>query len=314
MEITLTNEGNASTATAHVVYEIANPDYTITLPTGLVGGAVTAQKDGANVTKAKYNDTITLVAVPENGYHLTSLTVKDGNNTDVSFSGSDNTRTFTMPASNVTVSAAFEGQPFDVTVNSTTNGTVDAKQNSASVTQAKAGSEVTLTVTPATGYQLDTLTVTKANNDTVSVGGNKFTMPASNVTVSATFKEITYTVTANGATATVTDSTPEHHSYTAELTGLPSDKTYDGEPVTLTATVQKSDGFPVKVTVGTVSFKDQNNNIVTSATDVGTYTASATVGDKTVSKSFTIKGQTTPITYVKTTKSGNSYTAVCVSP
>ena len=62
------------------------------------------------------------------------------------------------------------------------NGTVTATP-----TTAAAGSEITLSVTPATGYQFATLTVTDAGGNAVTVTDSKFTMPKSNVTVSATF-------------------------------------------------------------------------------------------------------------------------------
>lgn len=64
-----------------------------------------------------------------------------------------------------------------------TNGSVAADKATAA-----AGEEVTLTVTPAEGYMLDTLTVTDAEDGAVVVTDNKFTMPAKNVTVTATFK------------------------------------------------------------------------------------------------------------------------------
>ena len=55
-------------------------------------------------------------------------------------------------------------------------------------TAAKYGETVTLTVKPENDdYMLKTLTVKDANNGNVTVTDNKFTMPASNVTVSATF-------------------------------------------------------------------------------------------------------------------------------
>ncbi len=73
---------------------------------------------------------------------------------------------------------------YSITVNPSTNGSV-----SASPTTAAAGTEITLTVSPATGYELNTLTVTDAAGAAVPVTDNKFTMPASNVTVAATFKE-----------------------------------------------------------------------------------------------------------------------------
>ena len=51
-----------------------------------------------------------------------------------------------------------------------------------------AGELVTLTVTPTAGYVLGTLTVTQGETE-VTVENNQFTMPAGDVTVSATFKE-----------------------------------------------------------------------------------------------------------------------------
>ena len=219
-EITLTNEGNASTATAHVVYEIANLDYNVTLPTGLVGGSV-----GANPTTAKFGSQVTLTITPDNGFTLKSLTVKDSENADVELSGTGNTRTFTMPAADVTVSAEFEGAPFDVTIsNAITGGTV-AVSIGLENGQAKAGSEVTLTVTPDAGYQLETL---KYNNTaiTASNGIYKFTMPTEAVTVSATFvaKDTTLTLSTEGnsgttCTAKLLDSSYNEISSVTQKTG-----------------------------------------------------------------------------------------------
>lgn len=65
------------------------------------------------------------------------------------------------------------------------NGTVVANP-----VQAEEGETVTLTITPAEGYELDVLTVKAGEND-VEVSENTFAMPAADVTVSATFKEQT---------------------------------------------------------------------------------------------------------------------------
>ena len=75
-------------------------------------------------------------------------------------------------------------EKYTITVNPSENGTVTA-----SASEAVAGAEITLTVNPAEGYELDVLTVVDASSNNVSVSNNKFTMPESNVTVSATFKE-----------------------------------------------------------------------------------------------------------------------------
>ena len=73
---------------------------------------------------------------------------------------------------------------YTITVANVENGTVEA-----SATAAKKGTEITLTITPAEGYLSDALTMKDAEGNDVEVKDNKFTMPASDVIVSATFKE-----------------------------------------------------------------------------------------------------------------------------
>ena len=64
---------------------------------------------------------------------------------------------------------------------------------------------VMLTVTPESGYILDTLTVSDANGDPLELYGNSFFMPDTPVTVTATFKQAAvYTVTLAGAGEGVT--------------------------------------------------------------------------------------------------------------
>ena len=72
-------------------------------------------------------------------------------------------------------------QAYSITVNASQNGTVTANE------YAIEGETVTLNVSPAEGYMLDTLSVTDASGNTIVVENNQFTMPASAVTVNATF-------------------------------------------------------------------------------------------------------------------------------
>lgn len=67
------------------------------------------------------------------------------------------------------------------------NGSITANP-----TSAKAGETVTLTITPNNGYELDWVSVKEdAENNSVTLNNNnKFTMPASNVTISGGFKAI----------------------------------------------------------------------------------------------------------------------------
>ena len=73
---------------------------------------------------------------------------------------------------------------FNVTVSETPNGTVTASK-----TTATAGENITLTITPASGYQIQATTVTDVNNNNIPVSNNSFTMPAANVVVTVTFIE-----------------------------------------------------------------------------------------------------------------------------
>ena len=70
------------------------------------------------------------------------------------------------------------------------NGTVALDKDK----DLKAGDTVTVTATPDENYEIGAVTVTTENNNTVDVTGSgetyKFTMPAENVKVSATFKEV----------------------------------------------------------------------------------------------------------------------------
>lgn len=171
------------TATA-IVQPTPEATYTVTITSGITNGTVSASKTSG----IKAGETITLTATPANGYKLGSLSVKNGD-TDITVTNN----TFTMPAANVTVSATFEALPpntYSVTIESTTNGTVVADKTSG----IAAGETVTLAITPATKYELDSLSVTALSSNQISGSGNTktFTMPAQNVTVTITFKAIPF--------------------------------------------------------------------------------------------------------------------------
>ena len=215
--IAVTIDGNNGSFTmpaenVTVSAEFRKINYTISF-SETSNGSVSASKGGNPVSEtnpANYQDTITLIATPNTGFLLNTLTVKDGKNVDVTLSGEGNTRTFTMPASGVTVSATFEGAPFAIiTVCDPTNGgTVvvsgDGVATAENETTAKAGSEVTLTATPAAGFELGSVTVTKASGGAVTVTDGKFTMPTEAVTATATFtaRDVGVTLTVTGSDGT----------------------------------------------------------------------------------------------------------------
>lgn len=163
------------------------PDYTVTVNTP-EHGTVTADP-----TTAKEGTTVTLTVTPDNGYELGTLTVKDGENNAVTVN-SDNT--FTMPDSNVTVSATFtEVQPttyaITTAVEPANSGRVELSVEGRGVTYAEEGAVVYVAANPNGDYVLSTITAKDADGQAVTVtheGSNYyFTMPAKAVTVTATF-------------------------------------------------------------------------------------------------------------------------------
>ena len=134
---------------------------------------------GGTITGAGtyYEDTqCTLTATPNRGYTFTNW---KKNNSVVS---NNATYTFTVTSA-ASFTATFTALTIHtVTCNATQNGSI-----SASPTTAYAGETVTLTATPAANYVLESWSVKDANNNTIAVTNNQFTMPDSNVTVSATF-------------------------------------------------------------------------------------------------------------------------------
>lgn len=140
----------------------------------------------ADMQTATAGTTVTVTVDPAEGYELDALTVNDGDVTVTK--GEDGKYTFVMPNAEVTVSATFKKIPHSITIAETENGTVTSDKQTATE-----GETVTLTVTPAAQYKLGTITVTDATGAPVTVTDKTFVMPASDVTVTATFEELPIT-------------------------------------------------------------------------------------------------------------------------
>ena len=140
-------------------------------------------------SKAAEGETVTLFVSPDKGYELESILAVDRDGY-IPLYGSGNMYTFTMRTSDVTISATFE-PVYDILISSDiTNGTVTADFD-----YAKEYEIVTLTITPDYTYDLESISVLDGYDNIVSLSGSgntrTFTMPASKVTVSATFKKLT---------------------------------------------------------------------------------------------------------------------------
>ena len=136
---------------------------------------------------------INISATPDEGYQLVSVAVIGENNSVIKVMGNSK---FIMPAQNVTITPVFELIPTtDYTITVDPNMETGTVTTSATDDKALEGTVVALTITPAQGYTLDELIITDGNSNVVSVNANnQFIMPASDVTISATFKLAKYSI------------------------------------------------------------------------------------------------------------------------
>ena len=152
--------------------------YTVTIADTIEHGTVRADKSPA--TKG---ETITLTATPADGYKLGSYTVKNGEESVIVTNN-----TFTMPASNVTVSATFTASSYEITYK--LDGGTNASANPATYTIES--DDITLSSASKDGYTFsgwqnaDGETVTKIAKGTTG-----------DITLTATW------TTANGISVTI---------------------------------------------------------------------------------------------------------------
>lgn len=129
------------------------------------------------------NITFPVIAViSANGYEDLKLNIKR--------EGKSYAYTYTAEVISDTTPDTPAAQTYTVTTSDCSNGTLTVDPNT-----AVAGTEVKVTATPNEGYEVESVTASQENGTAVDLtvgaesGVYTFTMPASNVTVSATFKE-----------------------------------------------------------------------------------------------------------------------------
>ena len=140
--------------------------------------AVTVNK-AVKITLSAKDNTVTLIP---------NLLVA-GSNVERDRNDTQNVYTFTAKTTPPPSGGSSGGSSTSVSIPSTSNGKVTVSNNN-----AKKGDTVTITLTPNTGYVVDTVTVTDSKGNTVTVSKTDdthytFTMPEGRVTVKATFKQ-----------------------------------------------------------------------------------------------------------------------------
>ena len=317
------SDGKTVSVTSNTYFTMPEKDVTITaeFTTTTVtyyAVAVDTLENGEillNKTSAVKGETVSMVITPADGYTLKSITVKDSDDKAVTVSGSGSSRTFKMPEKDVTISAEFVPGQYDVKVSKTGSGTVNVNPSKCAV-----GTEVTVTATPAEGYQLIDAGCLKvygngnkliASSDTGTV---TFNMPGSDVTVKVVFELIPHSITVlDDGNGTVTANKEQAgKGETIKLTLKPDDG-YEVDKITVT----DSNGKTVKVS-GTgnsrtftmpaedvdvdVTFKLKSYTISISKNNckVSVSKASATVGETiTVTITSTKNGYIVPSLVIK---------------
>lgn len=249
-----------------------NKDNTFTMPAGAVAITATFKaipytitvadaENGSVSVNAETSTVGTAIPVtvsPNEGYELDELYYTEENSDEHhAIEAVDGAYTLTMPAAPVTLHATFKEAEYTVSIASgIENGSLKTDPE-----KAHRGDTVTVTATPDEGYELDTITVTTGDDQPVAVKDGKFTMPAGNVTVSASFKKVVYTVSVdkdikNGKVSVDPETATVGDSVTVTAT---SDEGYELEAITVTA-----DGKDVAVKDG--KFTMPAGNVTVSAT------------------------------------------------
>lgn len=186
-----------------------------------------------------------------------------GPSDDLSFTPKTYTLKFTVAASaQPDPDPEPEVTKYDVTITSCENGTVTAN-----VDKAAKGDEVRLTIKPADGYTLATLSVL-AGEEPVTLNGDCFTMPESAVTVTATFREIPagYNVTL-GDDAEVSVGETVKVEVTVNNSDVDFFNAYDltltYDPALLQLTTESSDTMTVTAKDGTARILRYGDNLAT---------------------------------------------------
>jgi len=236
--------------------------YTVTIADGIQNGSVTLDMSGTTFAEG---DKILLRVLSDYGYEVDSLTCTDadGNKVEISSTAVYYNFTFIMPASNVTVNATFKqtgavtpGAGYTVTIaDGIQNGTVTVQTGG---TAFEANAQIWLEVIAEDGYELDSLTCTGANGQSVAVNGYNSSycsfMPACSVTVNATFKQTGAVTPGAGYTVTIADGI-QNGSVTLNMGGA---NTF-APSVMVTLEVIADNGYEVD----SVSYTDATGRIVT---------------------------------------------------
>ncbi|MCD8397953.1 MAG: InlB B-repeat-containing protein [Lachnospiraceae bacterium] len=275
VEVTFANETSATTTftmpdgdvEVTAVYVSLPNTYTVKVSNGLLDGSYTehSYEEGTQVT-------VTANA-SASGEEFSGWTVNDGAY-DLGDDATSSTVTVTV-TEDMTFVANYEGVTYSVSL---TNGTAD-------YTESVAGTVITITAAePAAGYAFDYWTVDTQNVTLTdaSASTTTFTMPSADVTLTAVYKQVQYTVTVENG------STSQTYYYYGDTVTISSNYPASGKEFSAWT-----------ATSGNVTFADASRATTTFTMPASDVTVSATYED----------GPTAADNYISGITSGGSYVA-----
>ena len=181
-EITTNDEVSQTTYTAQV--QFGGESYTDSKTIRKTKSDVSVEPASHGTVSADKNEpfegeTVTLTVIPEAGYKLSALRVRDADDHPVEVI--DNK--FIMPRSNVTVTAEFAQKAYTVSYAEAEGGWVSGAY------AADFGDNEEPEIVPAAGYEFDKITVTRTDGTLILPDFRHFTMPDSDVVVAVTFRK-----------------------------------------------------------------------------------------------------------------------------
>lgn len=286
-------------------------------------------------TTASAGQTITVTASPEDGYYVSSIkytyiegeTTKTATVSTYSEKIATITKEFSMPAYDISMKVGTQKETLSLTAAQVEHGSISFKDNSDNaITTARIDDQVTVVSSPDENYTLSSLSAVDAKGNSISIVDNKFTMPAYGVTVTATFVSTTHTHSfscevgtgdnSNVLTATCQTAGCDLTGSKTTLTLNANGGTYNGSPFAATTDLDafnQTTGLNATCSINYSGDNDYSSS--TAPTNVGNYTATATVTiegtNYILTKTFIISA--TPVTTYSITLpsevNGNSVTA-----
>jgi len=278
----------------YVAFFAANV-YTVTASCGENG---TIDPYGAQ--SFEYGETPTFTVTPNAGYAIEHVYV-DGEEVELT----NNAYTFAALTANHTISATFTADNYTITATAGNHGSIDPDGEN----EVAAGSTVVYTITPATGYEIEDVTVDGQSVGAVST--YTFENVEADHTIAATFSALQFTITATaGANGTITPAGVQTVNYGSTPTfTVAANPGYEIDYVLV-------DGQNVALTNSAYTFAAVTaNHEIFAAFKMKTYTITVTDpanGTITPNGIITVNHGATP-TFTVTPATGYNVTAITVN-